>query len=72
VALGLRQIRGNDWVEGVAGGLNTVTVSVKNVQVEHTVRIGEFTRWLDRKGSHPADIIKKSTIRAILGLPDAP
>ena len=32
VALGLKQIRGNDWVEGIAGALNPVTVCVKNVQ----------------------------------------
>jgi hypothetical protein len=42
VALGLKQIRGNDWVEGIAGALNPVTVCVKNVQVEHTILIGEF------------------------------
>jgi hypothetical protein len=43
VALGLKQIQGNEWVKGIATGLNTVTVAVKNVQVERTVRIGEFT-----------------------------
>jgi hypothetical protein len=37
VALGLKQIRGNDWVEGIAGALKPVTVCVKNVQVEPTV-----------------------------------
>ena len=42
VALGLRQLQGNEWVEGIARGLNTVTVSVKNVQVGHKVTIGEF------------------------------
>jgi hypothetical protein len=53
VAMGLKQIRGNDWVEGLAGVLNTVTVCVKNVQVEHAVRVGEFTKWLERKGGSP-------------------
>ena len=34
VALGLKQIRHDDWVEGIAGAMNPVTVCVKNVQVE--------------------------------------
>jgi len=47
--LGLKQIRGNDWVEGIEGALNPATVCIKNVQVEHTVLIGEFSKWLERK-----------------------
>lgn len=69
VALGLKQIRGSDWVEGIAGGpLNTVTVCVKNVQVEHAVRIGEFTKWLERKGGSPADMSRRKRIKEILGM----
>jgi len=71
VAMGLRQIRGNDWVEGLAGALNTVTVCVKNVQVEHAVRIGEFTKWLERKGGSPAEVTKRKKIKEILGMPVA-
>jgi hypothetical protein len=71
VAMGLKQIRGNDWVEGLAGALNTVTVSVKNVQVEHAVRIGEFTKWLERKGGSPAEVTRKKKIKEILGMPMA-
>jgi hypothetical protein len=44
VALGLRELQGNEWVEGITRGLNTVGVSVKNVQVEHTVTIGGSLR----------------------------
>jgi hypothetical protein len=69
VALGLRQLQGNDWVEGNARGLNTVRVSVKSVQVEHTVTIGEFTKWLERRGGSPAEITRKRKVREILGLP---
>jgi hypothetical protein len=46
VALGLKQLQGNEWVEGIARGLDTVRVSVKSVQIEHTVTIGGFTKWL--------------------------
>jgi hypothetical protein len=69
VALGLKQIRGNDWVEGIAGALNPVTVCVKNVQVEHTILIGEFTKWLDRKGGSPAEMTRRRRIKEILGMP---
>lgn len=69
VALGLKHIRGNDWVEGIAGALNTVTVCVKNVQVEHMVRIAEFTKWLERNGGSPADKARKKRIKEILGVP---
>jgi hypothetical protein len=70
VALGLKQIRGNDWVEGIPDGLNTVIVCAKNVQVEHTVLMGEFTKWLERKGGSPADISRRKRIREILDLPN--
>jgi len=68
VALGLRQLRGSEWVEGIAAGLNTVKVCVKNVQVEHTVKLGEFTKWVERNGRSPAEVIRKGKIREILGM----
>src|SRR3984885_13311916 len=69
VALGLRELQGNKWVEGIAKGLNTVRVSVKNVQVEHTVPIGEFTKWMERGGGPPAERTRKRKVREILVLP---
>jgi len=70
VALGLKQIQGNEWVEGVAGGLNEVSVSVNNVQIKHTVKIGEFNKWLERRGGTPAEITRKRKVREILDLPE--
>jgi hypothetical protein len=69
VALGLKQIRRNDWVEGIAGALNPVTVCVKNVQVKHTILIGEFTKWLERKGGTPAETNRRKKIKEILEMP---
>jgi|HubBroStandDraft_6_1064221.scaffolds.fasta_scaffold249172_1 hypothetical protein len=48
VALGLKHLQGNEWVENIAGGLNEVCVSVKSVHVEHRVRMAEFKKWLGR------------------------
>jgi hypothetical protein len=50
VAQGLAAIRGNDWVAGVAQGLNVVKVSVADVRVEHEVKLMEFTKWRQRHG----------------------
>jgi hypothetical protein len=55
VALGLKQLQG--------------TVAVKSVPVEHHVRIGEFTKWLERGGTTPAEVMRKRKVREILGLP---
>jgi len=48
VALGMAAIRTDDWVNGIAEGLNPVKVRVTNVPVEHEVRLMDFTKWLDR------------------------
>lgn len=66
VARGLAAIRGNDWVSGIAGGLNAVRVSVANVRVEHEVKMIEFKRWLERPGGSPREVGQRQRIRAIL------
>jgi hypothetical protein len=69
VALGLKQLQGNEWVAGIGRPMDTVTVAVKSVPVEHHVRIGEFTKWLERSGTTPAEVMRKRKVREILGLP---
>ena len=55
VAQGLAAIRGNDWVAGVAQGLNVVKVSVAHVRGEHMVKLMEFTKWLEQDGGSPRE-----------------
>src|ERR1700682_5223009 len=50
VAQGLAALRGNEWVAGIAQGFNVVKVSVADVRVEHEVKLGDFTKWVERKG----------------------
>jgi hypothetical protein len=69
VALGLKQLQGNEWVAGIGRPLDTVTVAVKSIPIEHTVRFGEFTKWLERSGTSPAEVMRKRRVREILGLP---
>ena len=69
VAQGLAAIRGNEWVAGIAQGLNVVKVSVANVRVEHEVKVTDFTKWLDRTGGSPREVNDRHRIRSILGMP---
>ena len=68
VAQGLAAIRGNDWVAGIAQGVNVVKVSVADVRVEHEVKLGDFTKWVERKGGSPREVIQRGKIRKILGM----
>ncbi len=67
VALGLKAIRGHDWVEGLSEQSGTVRVSVTNIPVEHTVNLRDFTSWLKRTAGSPKDVTARSRIREILG-----
>jgi hypothetical protein len=69
VAQGLAAIRGNEWVAGIAQGLNVVKVSVADVRVEHEVKLMEFSKWLERAGGSPREIGDRRRIRSILGMP---
>ena len=66
VAQGLAAIRGNEWVAGIAQGLNVVRVSVADVRVEHEVKLMDFTKWLERVGGSPRELSDRQRIRSIL------
>jgi hypothetical protein len=70
VALGMAAIRTDEWVTGIAQGLNPVKVRVTNVAVEHEVRIMDFTNWLDRTGGSPREMSDPKRIKSILGMRD--
>jgi hypothetical protein len=69
VAQALAAIRRNDWVAGIAHGLNVVKVSVADVRVEHEVKLMDFTKWVDRTGGSPREMSDRQRIRSILGMP---
>jgi hypothetical protein len=68
VALGLWSVAGDEWVSGIAQGLNVVHVCVTDVPVEHRVRLQEFNAWLKREGGSPRETADRRRIREILGL----
>ena len=61
-------MRGNQWVAGIAQGLNVVKVSVADVRVEHEVKLADFTTWLERPGGSPREVSDRQRIRSILGM----
>jgi hypothetical protein len=68
VALGLASIRSQEWVEGIAEGINAVRVSVLNIPVEHSVAMKDFNAWLTKEGGSPRESSSRRRIREILGL----
>jgi hypothetical protein len=68
VAQGLAAVHGNDWVAHLPEDLNTVEVSVTEVDVTHAVRFRDFKNWIDRTGGSPRDVAQRGRVREILGL----
>ncbi|MDP9337341.1 MAG: hypothetical protein M3P45_00575 [Acidobacteriota bacterium] len=68
VALGLVAVRGNDWVMGIAQGMNVVEVSVVDVPVRHSVKLQDFNAWLERTAGAPQEVCRRQRIKSILGL----
>jgi hypothetical protein len=59
---GLQVFRDHDWIDGIPGN-RTVTITVKNPEVEHSVRLADFERWLQAQGKSPADEALKTELR---------
>src|SRR5713226_5313742 len=66
VAQGLRAFRENDWVDDIGRGQTTITVLVRQPEIEHKVRIRDFERWLEPEGRTPAEMSLKSRLRELL------
>lgn len=65
VARGLHVLRRNDWVDTIYQN-STITIAVKEPQVEHKVRIRDFESWLASNGKSPAEQALKSALRELL------
>ena len=71
VAQGLTAIQGNEWVARIAEGFNVVKVSVADVRVEHEVKLGDFTNWMERTGGSPREVSDRQRFRSMpLGSPE--
>jgi hypothetical protein len=48
------------------GGQTAITIKLKHPEVEHTIRIQEFERWLDASPRSPAEMVLKNRLRELL------
>jgi hypothetical protein len=69
VGQGLAAIRGQEWVAGLAQGMNVIRLTVANIPVQHEVRLQDFTKWLEKSGGSPREVSQRWEIRKILGMP---
>jgi len=70
VGQALAAMRGNEWVGELGKGLTTVAVKIRQPEVTHTVKIKDFENWLNRRGKTPAEIVLKTRVRQLLGMPE--
>jgi hypothetical protein len=66
VGQALRAFRGSEWVDDEGRGQTTISVVVKNPEVEHRVRVQDFERWLEASPRSPAEMILKNRLRELL------
>jgi hypothetical protein len=68
VARGLTALQYADWVGDIGHGQTTITVVVKQPEVEHKVRMRDFEAWLESNGRSPAEMALKSRLRELLSM----
>jgi hypothetical protein len=68
VAQALATLLAHEWVGEIGKGFTTATVTVRQPDVTHTVKIQEFENWLNRGCRSPAETVSKARLRRILGL----
>jgi len=61
---GLHILRQNDWIDGIYQN-STITIAVKEPEVEHKVRVRDFENWLASNGKSPAEQALKTDLRAL-------
>jgi hypothetical protein len=66
VARGLAALRDMDWVDHIGRGQTTITVRVKQPEVEHKIRMRDFEAWLESTGRSPAQMALKTRLRELL------
>ena len=70
VALALKIFRDNDWVDDIGHGQTRISVKVKHPDVEHSIRVQDFERWLSASPRSPSEMILKTRLRDILARND--
>jgi hypothetical protein len=66
VVRGLAAFRDADCAGAIGHGQTTITVVVKQPEVEHKVRMRDFEAWLESNGRSPAEMALKTRLRRLL------
>jgi hypothetical protein len=66
VARGLAAFREADWSGEIGHGPTTITVVVKQPEVQHRVCMRDFRAWLESNGPLTAEMVLKSRLRELL------
>ena len=64
VAQALSLFRENDWSDDVQRVPATMTVRVKQPEMEHRVRTQDFEKWLEAAPRNPAEMALKNRLRS--------
>ena len=68
VARGLSALQSNSWVGEIGEGLTSITVEVQEkAPATHRILVKDFRRWLEARGTTPAEIMARERVRDILG-----
>jgi hypothetical protein len=66
VGRGLAALKDADWSGDIGHGQTTITVVVKQPEVEHKVRMRDFEAWLESNGRSSAEMALKSRLRELV------
>ena len=66
IAQALAAFRVQPWMGDSDKRLVTVTVTVRQPEVRHTVKLQDFENWLNSANKGPADLLLKERLRRLL------
>lgn len=64
--LGLALLKKDGWIEGL-GPATRLEISVREPAAAHIVSVQQLHRWLDGVTKSPADVLRKSKLKHLIG-----
>lgn len=64
--LGLALLKKDGWIEGLGPGTR-LEISVREPAAAHIVTVQQLHRWLDGITKSPADVLRKSRLKQLIG-----
>jgi hypothetical protein len=67
IAQALVAHRAQPWARDIANGPTMATVTVRQPEVKHTVKIQDFENWLNGVANSPADMVLNERLLRLSG-----